>query len=41
MNSNYIGIQTIDKLPNDVAYNEILQTLYIKAKFTNGIKDFE
>jgi len=41
MNTKEIAIQTIEKLPNDVGYDEILQTLYIKAKFENGIKDIE
>lgn len=31
--------QTIDKLPNDASYDDIIHALYINAKFENGIKE--
>jgi hypothetical protein len=31
-----IAIQTIDKLPNEVVFDDILEAIYIRAKFDMG-----
>lgn len=41
MSIKEMAIQTIENLPNDAGFDEILQTLFIKAKFENGLKDVE
>jgi hypothetical protein len=39
MSIKEIAIQTIDNLPNDVVYDDILYALYINAKFEKGAKE--
>jgi predicted transcriptional regulator len=39
MSIKEIALQTIDKLPNEVNYDDILHALYINAKFENGIRE--
>jgi hypothetical protein len=34
-----IAHKTIDELPNDVGYNDIIYALYVKSKFEEGLKD--
>ena len=36
-----MAIQTINNLPNEAVYDDILHALYINAKFENGIKEIE
>lgn len=39
MNTKEIALQTIDKLPNDAAFDDIIHALYISSKFEHGIKE--
>ena len=34
-----IAKQTIDKLPNDAAYDDIIHALYLNAKFEHGLNE--
>ena len=34
-----IAHQTIDKLPNEVSFDDILEAIYIRAKFDAGVEE--
>ncbi len=34
-----IAKQTIDKLPNEAAYDDIIHALYVSAKFEHGLNE--
>ena len=34
-----IAKQTIDKLPNEAAYDDIIHALYLNAKFDRGLRE--
>lgn len=34
-----IAKKTIDNLPNEAAYDDIIYALYIKSRFENGLKE--
>jgi predicted transcriptional regulator len=41
MTTKEIAMQTIDKLPNEAVYDDILHALYINAKFEHGVKEIQ
>jgi hypothetical protein len=34
-----IAKETINKLPNDASYDDIIHALYVNAKFEHGLKE--
>ena len=41
MNIKEIALQTIDRLPNEAEYDEIIHALYIQAKFEKGLQEIK
>jgi len=41
MQAKEIAIDTINQLPENVGFEDIINALYIKAKFDKGIKDIK
>ncbi|MBM2815956.1 MAG: hypothetical protein HW421_2718 [Ignavibacteria bacterium] len=36
-----IAIQTIDNLPNEAVYDDIMEAIYIRAKFEAGLEEIK
>ena len=41
MSIKEIAMQTIDKLPSEAAYDDIIHALYIRAKFEKGLNEIK